>query len=128
MGEAILSRFGSPSDPNIPVMKWKLYTELIAENTSYTVPTCKNQELTVILFGGGGGYQRVSTNEVAGGGGGGYGSPGGNGSAYSRASGRHGIGGGGGGYGKGNFGHGADYFGNANSGICIIQYYGIAYE
>ena len=72
MGEAILTRFGGVQDPNTPVMKWKLYTELITENTSYTVPTCRNQELTVMLFGGGGGCQRISTSSLAGGGGGGY--------------------------------------------------------
>ena len=75
MGEAILTRFGSPVDPNTPVMKWKLYTEIITENTNWTVPTSRNQEFTVLCFGGGGGHGNFSTNykiKGYGGGGGGY--------------------------------------------------------
>lgn len=70
MGEAILTRAGAIYNENTPRMSWKLYTEVIDANTQYTVPTCRNQELTVMCFGGGGGCNGANNKYSPGGGGG----------------------------------------------------------
>ena len=119
MGEAILTRAGAIYNENTPKMSWKLYTEVIDANTTYTVPTCKNQQLTVMCFGGGGGYYNNNVSGGGGGGGGGIGSRGSNSNSSS--------GGGGGGYGHytnntggggyGNFGYGAGGYGSTSDNI-----------
>ena len=68
MGEAIITRAGAVYNENSVKMGWKLYTEIFTSNTNYTVPTCKNQELTVLCFGSGGAGSNSTT--YAGGGGG----------------------------------------------------------
>lgn len=126
MSEAIIAKRyskssssgGSGTEPS------HLVTEVIVENTNWTVPSGINgNKVSVRLFGGGGGGYGSSGS----GGGGGYG-------PYT--SGTYGGGGGGGGYGPGatwgvnagyaGGGYGGMYgvrYGDGGDGICIIQYY-----
>ena len=57
MGEAIIARAGGESGRSNGVKwVWKLKTEVITENTKYTVPSqIRNDEISVMIFGGGGG-------------------------------------------------------------------------
>ena len=75
MGEALIARGGSASgggSNGSDSRNWTLKTEIINQNAQYIIPACRNQEISVRIFGGGGGGTGQFTPGMVGGGGGGW--------------------------------------------------------